>query len=407
MASAPKALQVAIALIGFAAVAVAEEEHCLSCHGSPAGLIAGANSLGYRLPQGALTNLVVKLGEGSVHAGLSCEDCHPEARQIPHPKSMGQGNPCLACHEEAAATLQKSVHRDPQAQGSFRAQCWACHTAHDVRPPQDPASSLAPQNVAKTCLQCHDRQEYLVGVHGRGVELAGLDMSATCVSCHGGHNILPADNPESTVARANVPGTCGRCHRRVTETYLASVHGRKLAEHKEDVPVCVDCHAAHATVDPQLPSFRNSSPTLCARCHADKKLAAKYGLRAEVFDTYVADFHGTTAELFRAVTPDQPLNKAVCYDCHGYHDVESVREVGATVVQQRLLERCRVCHKQATERFLSAWMGHYAPDRERYPVIYYVRLFYQMVIPSTIGFFLLYICLDIWGRWRRRRQYHA
>lgn len=405
MGSVSMALQIALTL--FAAAALAEGEHCLSCHGSPAGLIAGADSLGYRLPQGSQTKLVVKLGEGSVHADLLCGDCHPEAMEIPHPKSMGQGNPCIACHEEAAATLQKSVHQDPLGEGSFRAQCWACHTAHDVRSPQDPASSLAPQNVAKTCLQCHNKQEYLVGVHGRGVALAGLDLAATCVSCHGGHDILPADDPQSKVARANVPGTCGNCHRRVTEMYLASVHGKKLAELNEDVPVCVDCHAAHATVDPMLPRFRSSSPTLCARCHADKSLAAKYGLRAEVFDTYVADFHGTTAELFRAVTPDQPLNKAVCYDCHGYHDVESVREVGATGLQQRLLERCRVCHQQATERFLSAWTAHYTPDRERYPVIYYVRLFYQIVIPSTIGFFLLYIGLDIWGRRRRRRQYHA
>lgn len=404
MADALKVVPIVLLLASFGGIAFSLEEPCLFCHGSPEGLVTGANSLGYQLSQGSLEKLVVKLGEASVHGGLLCGDCHTEAKKIPHPKGMGKGNPCIACHQEAAMAVQQSVHRDPLDKGSFRVQCWVCHTAHDVRPPQDPSSSLAPQNVARTCLQCHNKQEYLIGVHGYGVELAGLDVAATCVSCHGGHNILPTGDPASTVARANVPGTCGRCHRRVTEVYLVSVHGRKLGENNADVPVCSDCHAAHATVDPQLPRFRSSSPTLCARCHADEKIAARYGLRAEVFDSYVADFHGTTAELFRAVTPDQPLNKAVCYDCHGYHDVESVREVGAAVLQQRLLKKCQVCHKQATARFLSAWTAHYAPDRERYPVIYYVKLFYQVLIPSTIGFFLLYIALDVWARKRRRRQ---
>ncbi|MDW7966600.1 MAG: cytochrome c3 family protein, partial [Thermoanaerobaculum sp.] len=270
-------------------------------------------------------------------------------------------------------------------------------------PAKDPLSSLAPIHVPRVCLQCHNKNEYLVGVHGHGVELAGLDLAATCVSCHGGHDILPASDPASKVHRLNVPQTCGQCHGRVTQTYLRSVHGRNLSAENKDVPTCTECHAAHQTLDPLLPSFRSSSPKLCAHCHADKNLAAKYGLRAEVFDTYVADFHGTTAELFVATSPDQPLNKAVCYDCHGYHDVESVRQLGTEKVQQRLLVRCQACHPQATTKFLSAWTAHYVPDRQRYPLIYYVNLFYRWLIPSVVGFFLAYIALDVWGR-RRRRQ---
>lgn len=384
----------------FLAAVSAAEEPCLSCHGSTADMRAAAEALGTALAPRELEKLVVRWEKGSVHESLSCLDCHPQAQEVPHPQGMAQQNPCLACHQEAGLAVQASVHRDPLGQGSFRAQCWACHTAHNVRPPTDPASSLAPQNVAGRCLQCHNKQEYLVGVHGRGVQLAGLDLAATCVSCHGGHHILAAADSRSKVHRSNVPATCGQCHQRVTQVYLASVHGRNLGK-SHDVPTCVDCHEAHGTLDPFLPRFRTASPKMCARCHADPALAQKYGLRAEVFDSYVADFHGTTAELFRAVAPDQPLNKAVCYDCHGYHDVESVREQGQQQVQGRLLTRCQACHPQATARFLSAWTAHYRPDRQHYPVIYYVRLFYQLVIPTAIGFFLLYIALDAWGRRRR------
>jgi hypothetical protein len=37
-------------------------------------------------------------------------------------------------------------------------------------------------------------------------------------------------------------------------------------------------------------------------------------------------------------------------------------------------------------------------------MIYWVKVFYQLVIPGTIGFFLLYIAVDLWGRRRHRRS---
>lgn len=393
---------VLLALWALARPALAED--CLSCHGTKEDVEAAAEGIGVTLTAGRLARLVVSIGQGSVHQDLACSDCHPQAVEFPHPEGMSRANPCLACHEDAGREINQSIHRDPLGKDSFRAQCWSCHTAHDVRPASDPKSSLAPDHVAGVCLQCHDKREYLDGVHGHGVQLAGLDLAATCVSCHGGHDILPAADPASRAHRVNVPKTCGGCHRRVTEVYLVSVHGRNLSPDNLDVPTCTDCHDAHNTLDPRLPRFRNTSPEMCGRCHADPKIAGKYGLRAEVFDTYVADFHGTTAELFVAVSPDQPLNKAVCYDCHGYHDVESVREMGTEKLEARLLQRCQACHPQASKRFLSAWTAHYVPDRQRYPLIYYVRLFYQLVIPSTIGFFLAYIALDVWGRRRQRRH---
>lgn len=208
----------------------------------------------------------------------------------------------------------------------------------------------------------------------------------------------------SRVKRRQVSFTCGRCHGRVAETYRHSVHGASLEEDDNpDVPTCVDCHEAHGTRDPRMPRFRVSSPQICGRCHADDRMMARYGLSTQVFETYVADFHGTTAELFRAISPDAPLNQAVCYDCHGYHDVESVRTAGEEQVQARLLVRCQACHPNIEASFLSAWTGHYVPSRSKYPIIYYVNLFYRLVIPGTVGFFLVYIAVDVWGRRRRGR----
>jgi hypothetical protein len=44
------------------------------------------------------------------------------------------------------------------------------------------------------------------------------------------------------------------------------------------------------------------------------------------------------------------------------------------------------------------------PSPSRYPVIYYVKLFYNLIIPATVGFFLLYIATDVIARRRQRRR---
>jgi hypothetical protein len=35
------------------------------------------------------------------------------------------------------------------------AKCADCHGAHDIRPASDPASTVAPANLVRTCSQCH------------------------------------------------------------------------------------------------------------------------------------------------------------------------------------------------------------------------------------------------------------
>ncbi|MGE5236600.1 MAG: cytochrome c3 family protein [Acidobacteriota bacterium] len=411
--SPPRSMVAAFAMVpvflyagGRGAEAAADDAACLECHGGKEQAAAAADAFGLTLSPDKLARLAVGEGQkGSVHADLGCIDCHPKASEVPHPAGMTTDNPCVTCHDDELKAVNKSIHRDPTGGNDLRAPCWACHGAHGVLPAKDPKSTLSPPNVAKRCLACHDKQEYLAGVHGWGVEMAGLNVAATCVSCHGGHDILPPSDPASLVSRAKVSFTCGKCHGSVAETYRKSVHGAALTDHDNpDVPTCVGCHKAHATADPRSPRFRNASPEICGRCHGDAKLMKKYGLPADIFTTYVADFHGTTAELFEETSPDQPLNQAVCYDCHGYHDVQSVKGVGQREINQRLLVRCQACHPGATFGFLSAWTSHYVPSPKRYALIYYVRLFYRFVIPGTIGFFLLYIAVDVWGRRRQRRS---
>ena len=60
---------------------------------------------------------------------------------------------------------------------------------------------------------------------------------------------------------------------------------------------------------------------MCGKCHADRKLAAKYGMSDKVLQTYLADFHGMTASLHESKSTGSTRFTALCIDCHGVHDI--------------------------------------------------------------------------------------
>jgi hypothetical protein len=131
----------------------------------------------------------------------------------------------------------------------------------------------------------------------------------------------------------------------------------------------------------------------------------KYGISTNVLSTYVADFHGTTVSLFESQSPDQPTNKPVCYSCHGIHDIKRVDDpVYGLEMKQNLLARCQQCHPDASANFPDAWMSHYIPSPEHYPIVYYVTLFYKFFIPGVLGPMAIFVVSDIVRRLIERRK---
>jgi predicted CXXCH cytochrome family protein len=233
-------------------------------------------------------------------------------------------------------------------------------------------------------------------VHGEALA-EGNEEAAVCTDCHTAHYTLPPDEP-----RERISHTCGQCHSTIFDEYAQSVHGEALLqEGNPDVAVCTDCHGVHNIANPELAAFRNSSPELCGKCHADEEMMAKYDISTDVFDTYVADFHGTTVTLFELQDPDAPVNKAVCFDCHGVHDIRPPDEPGSGI-KENLLETCRKCHPDATENFPDAWTSHFKPSLEHNPMVFLVNWFYKIVIPGTVGFLGLLVFTDVYRRIRKR-----
>lgn len=328
-------------------------EVCLACHGIPGQI--------FTMPNGDILDLYVNAEEyhASAHgeSGYACVQCHTNIRDYPHPE--------LTVQSTRELTLQ------------YNATCQLCHA------------------------WVFEKQEN--SVHTRAME-EGQIVAATCIDCHGAHNILRWNDRRTgeklPAARLRIPQTCAKCHSAIYEKYRLSVHGAALTDEQNlDVPTCVDCHGVHDIQDPNTATYRLQSPSMCAKCHTDAEKMARYGLSTYVLSSYVADFHGTTVMLFEEQSPDAETNKAVCYDCHGIHDIQRTKDPNTGIqLQENLLVRCQECHPDATANFPSAWLSHYKPSPENYPIVYYVDLFYKFFIPGTLGGMGFLVVLDLGRR---------
>jgi len=146
----------------------------------------------------------------STHQSLMCSDCHLAVHQKTVNLKLDMNNQCMSCH--AAQFQDKNIHLDA-LKGGAGALCTDCHGAHDIKGVNDPTSTVYKLNVHDTCLKCHSgmSEAYHYGFHGTAVDLGSM-KAATCTDCHGTHGILPPTDPKSTVAAANVPTTCAKCH---------------------------------------------------------------------------------------------------------------------------------------------------------------------------------------------------
>lgn len=352
-----------------------QDSNCLMCHSDPDFMGEFAN--------GEALSLYVDNDEyaKSVHgpAGLECVACHTSISRYPH--HMEQIT-CDTCHDSVGEEVS----------GNY-VQLRVALPYEDKREME--------LTINEACRSCHE-EEFDVAQDSAHVkaQLTGNRDAPVCVDCHGGHDITQPGSPRQKISQ-----TCAKCHRAVFSTYRSSVHGDALeAESNPDVPTCVNCHGVHSVVGPRNPAFRNDSITICGGCHGDEALMEKYGISTKVFSTYLDDFHGRTVDLFRRQNSGISSNKAVCFDCHGIHNIRPSEDPLSTVYPSNLQHTCQQCHQEATIQFPSAWLSHYIPTWENTPALYVVNAMYKVLIGLTMSAFIAYISLDAKKRWGDRRK---
>jgi hypothetical protein len=346
-------------------------------------------------------------------AGAMAASELPESQAAQNAQGVANDT-CLACH--AAPGMQTTLPSgeilyltvDPDSYGHsiHGEQGYACVQCHvDIREyPHRPLNAQTRRDVSllyyQNCARCHhDKYDAtLDSVHQQALD-EGNDEAALCVDCHGYHEVT---DPKEPLTRS--PQTCERCHSLIYDEYAESVHGSALiGEGNPDVPTCIDCHGVHNVAGPSDPNFHLFSPQLCAQCHADEELMGEYGISTNVFNSYLADFHGTTV-IFEQQFEGQETNKPVCIDCHGVHNMQKVDDAESKVIRQNLITTCQRCHPDATSNFADAWLGHYEPDLNKFPAVYLVDLFYRIFIPAVLGFMVLFVFGDATRRLINRRR---
>jgi cytochrome b subunit of formate dehydrogenase len=325
------------------------------------------------------------------HARLGCVDCHPSSDELPHPAQL-PATRCDQCHPSQSSLYARGIHAERLAAGDNSSpRCWDCHGGHDILPPTARESRTYPLNIIAVCGGCHERHgaspdvpdtgrdlvdHYADSVHGRAVQQAGLAVAAVCPDCHRAHEIRPSREPESSVNRAHVPETCGRCHVSIVEKYSESVHS--MPKHRgagdERVPVCTSCHTTHRISRVDTPSFERDVVEECGVCHA------------QLYATYRESYHGQVNRL-------GVRRAARCSDCHGAHDVQSTSDPRSRLSGHNIVEACRHCHAGATANFCKFMPHADHRDRKTQPLLFGVWLYFMILMTGTFSFFGLHSVL--------------
>ncbi len=431
-----------------------KDKECLACHGE-AGMKSGA---------GKSISINPAKHAASAHGILGCQDCHTDIKEFPHPTkvlkvqcatchadeakafpvsahaALGDAacatchgsvheltttenlmpGKCTECHAEEVTALASSIHGQAAKKGDKDApKCVSCHgPIHAVKASSEPDSTVARKNMADTCAKCHSdagflsrhqipvahpADSYKQSVHGRAVALG--KEAATCSSCHGTHDILPATDSRSSVNHWKVAATCGQCHKEIAREFNDSVHGEAVKNGVRDAPVCIDCHGEHLITDPKNPgsplNAENVSSQTCGRCHGDPRLALRYDLPVDRLTSYADSYHGL------ALTEGK-VTAANCASCHGVHSILRSSDPRSTINPANLAKTCGQCHKGVVEsRFVIGPVHVQTSTGAAHPVVMWIRWTYWVLIPMTLGFMILHNLIDFLHKLIHPRPHHV
>ncbi len=373
-----------------------EDQVCLDCHGDKT-LIAERN--------GKKVSMFVNGKEfaGSVHKDISCIGCHSDVNpdDLPHSENLAKVQ-CSTCHEQAVMHFERSLHGQALKKGKFLAPtCASCHGKHNILKSKNPKSQTYVTNTPALCGQCHKEgtpvaklanvrerkalQDYSESIHGIGLYKSGLTVTAVCTSCHTSHDILPHENPLSTINRNNIAATCMQCHSQIERVHLKVIRGELWEKEPHKIPSCVDCHQPHKVrrvfydlnypdescmnchgqkdltkiVDGKKVSlyvdinkFKNSvhNQNSCIKCHTNispskNPVCLNSGkvdcsiCHASQVDDYKISIHGQKHY-------QGEKNAPYCNDCHSVHDVQSKKDISSSTFSRNVPELCGKCHRE-------------------------------------------------------------
>lgn len=311
----------------------------------------------------------VKPNEGSIIGGpnanapaappsLQCQGCHAPGKTLPYLAGS-------LFHTVPHAGYDHSFHAQAIRNGTKAATCLDCHTKNGdmttILPQGDPKSTINRTNISETCGKCHgdkaamqgsgisDRPflSYRESVHAKAMA-RGNTSAAVCTDCHNSHDIQPASNSQSSIAKVNIPATCGKCHKTEAGEFIQSVHGQAVTRGVSRAPVCTDCHGIHDIMMPFDQTTAKATTAVgtdsCAKCHEGVALTQEFGVASGRVSSYKDSYHGLASQLGSKVV-------ANCASCHGVHNILPSSDPKSMVNANNLSQTCGQCHVGASANF--------------------------------------------------------
>lgn len=178
------------------------------------------------------------LAAGDLKAPL-CTDCHGAHNvTVPYQPPAKISRTCSMCHETLYEKYVASTHgRALIEEDNYDVPvCTDCHSSHNIHDPRTASFRL---ESVELCGSCHGDEKlmgkygistkvlksYLEDFHGQTVSLIGKESkdiwaeAAVCTDCHGIHDIISAEDPNSPVMKANLVATCQKCHPDATANF--------------------------------------------------------------------------------------------------------------------------------------------------------------------------------------------
>lgn len=290
---------------------------------------------------------------------LECQGCHASGKTLPY---LGGA----LFHTEPHAAYDKGFHAVGRRNGAGKgATCLDCHARNGdmttILAANDRRSPINRANIAETCGRCHGDKSLMQGsgisdrpflsyresVHAKAIA-RGNTSAAVCTDCHNSHDILPASNSLSSIAKTNVPTTCGKCHQAESAEFIQSVHGQAVVRGVSRSPVCTDCHGIHkieAPVDQTTATATSAIATeSCANCHEGVALTQEFGVAGGRVSSYKDSYHGLASQLGSKIV-------ANCASCHGVHNILPSSNPSSMIHSANLTQTCGQCHVGANENF--------------------------------------------------------
>ena len=289
---------------------------------------------------------------------LQCQGCHGPGKTLPYLAGS-------QFHTAPHAGYDHSFHAQAIQNGTKAATCLDCHTKNGDKttmlPASDPNSTINRATIAETCGKCHGDKSVMQGsgisdrpflsyresVHAKAMA-RGNTSAAVCTDCHNSHDIQPASNSQSSIAKVNIPATCGKCHRTEAAEFMRSVHGQAVARGVSRAPVCTDCHGIHNIKMPFDQNTANATTAVatdtCAKCHEGVALTQEFGVASGRVSSYKDSYHGLASQMGSKVV-------ANCASCHGVHNILPSSDPRSMINTANLPQTCGQCHVGAGANF--------------------------------------------------------